>query len=77
MVRTDEIALSSPAGYHIEDITSEVAARVADSGLRDGIVTLFVVGSTAGLSTVEYEPGLVADLRELFQRIAPEGVPCQ
>ena len=42
------------------------------SGVRDGQATFFVVGSTAGITTVEHEPGLVKDLKELFEKIAPE-----
>jgi secondary thiamine-phosphate synthase enzyme len=53
------------------DITSEVAKTVSGSGLRNGIAHLFVTGSTAGLTTIEFEPGCVHDLQQLFERIAP------
>jgi secondary thiamine-phosphate synthase enzyme len=56
---------------HVVDITQEVQERVDRAGFRSGQVTLFVVGSTAGITTVEYEPGLVNDLEEFFNRIAP------
>ncbi|MBI3940525.1 MAG: YjbQ family protein [Acidobacteria bacterium] len=56
---------------HIIDITGRVAEQVGKSGIQSGTVTVFVVGSTAGVTTVEYEPGLVKDLEELFDKLAP------
>ena len=56
------------------DITAAVSKAVGESGARDGVVTLFVVGSTAGLTTIEYEPGAVADLRRAFDVVAPQNV---
>lgn len=53
------------------DLTPFVADAVSRSGLRDGIVTVFVVGSTAGVTTIEFEPGAVADLNRLFESLAP------
>ena len=53
------------------DITSRAARAVAESGLRSGVLTLFVPGSTAGLTTIEFEPGAVSDLARLFDEIAP------
>lgn len=47
---------------------------VAGTGVSQGLVHLFVAGSTAALTTIEYEPGAVADLREALERIAPEGI---
>ena len=55
----------------VQDITEMVAAAVAGSGLTAGIVTVAVVGSTAGVTTIEYEPGAVADFDALFERLAP------
>ena len=57
----------------IQDITGDVAAIVGESGLADGIVTVFVTGSTGGVTTIEYEPGLLRDLPEAFEKIAPMG----
>ena len=53
------------------DLTPELAAGVRDSGLTSGVATLFIGGSTAGLTTIEYEPGAVADLNDVFEGIAP------
>jgi secondary thiamine-phosphate synthase enzyme len=56
---------------HVVDITAEVQSKIDECRVHSGHVTLFVVGSTAGITTVEYEPGLVNDLEELFNRLAP------
>jgi len=53
------------------DITGAVAAAVTESTCAAGIATVFVVGSTAGVTTIEYEPGAIADLNRLFEEIAP------
>jgi len=47
---------------------------VQETGLSAGTVTIFITGSTAGVTTVEYESGLVADLQVLFERVAPQGI---
>ncbi|MBI4615375.1 MAG: YjbQ family protein [Planctomycetes bacterium] len=67
------IRLSTAAGYSCHDLTDDVRRHVAEAGLQEGIVTVFCTGSTGGVTTVEYEPGLVKDLAELFDRLAPEG----
>lgn len=53
------------------DITGAVAAAVRESGIRSGIATAFVVGSTAGITTIEFEPGAIADFNRLFDELAP------
>jgi secondary thiamine-phosphate synthase enzyme len=55
----------------IKDLTGDVTSCVAESGVRDGTVTVFVPGSTAGVTTIEYEPGVVHDLAACFDRLAP------
>lgn len=55
----------------IIDLTPKVRAQLETSGFLNGLVTLFVAGSTAALTTVEYEPGLIKDLEELFERLIP------
>lgn len=77
MVITKQIALHTRGNGDIVDITGEVAGAVAASEIRSGTVTVFIAGSTAGVTTVEYEPGLVADLQELWERIAPSGIEYQ
>jgi len=69
------LRLRSGRGYEVHDVTAHVRAAVQESDLQSGIVTVFVPGSTGGLTTVEYEPGLVKDLEEFFDRVIPEGPP--
>ena len=70
---TTEIQVSTRGDDHVLDITANVQAIVDRHRLDEGNVLVFVVGSTAGLTTVEYEPGLVRDLPAMFERIAPRG----
>ena len=55
------------------DITDRVQQAIGRSGMDAGIATVFVVGSTAGITTIEFEPGAVTDLNRLFDRLAPRG----
>ncbi len=59
----------------VRDITGEVAGALGRSGLREGIALASVPGSTAGLTTIEFEPGAVSDLRAAIARLAPEDIP--
>jgi secondary thiamine-phosphate synthase enzyme len=64
-------SIESRGNNHVIDITSEVAGSVAEAGIESGIATVFVTGSTAGVTTVEFEPGLVEDLDTAFNRLMP------
>ena len=75
MVVSKKISLSTKGECDIVDITPQVAEQLSKSGIDSGTVTVFVAGSTAGVTTIEFEPGLVSDLQELWQRIAPKGIP--
>lgn len=59
----------------VRDITGEVEEAIRQSGLGEGIVLASVPGSTAGVTTIEYEPGAVEDLKAAIARLAPEGIP--
>jgi secondary thiamine-phosphate synthase enzyme len=72
MVITRELHVHTAGYTDVHDITSPVQAQVSDSGLQAGIVTVFCPGSTGGLTTIEYESGVVADLREALEGLAPE-----
>lgn len=72
MVKTDTISVNSQGHTDVRDLTAEVQHSVEVSGLTSGLVTVFVGGSTAAITTVEFEPGLVKDLKSLFERICPE-----
>jgi len=59
------------ADVDVLDLTDEVRAVVADSGVRDGEALVFVPGSTGAITTIEYEPGVVQDLKNAIDRMAP------
>lgn len=71
MIITKEISLRTQGHTDAEDITSLVAEQVRASGLRSGIVTIFCPGSTGGLTTIEYESGVITDLRQILDEIVP------
>lgn len=75
-LETRQIEFSTKGRTHIIDITDMVQSEIHKSGFTEGQVTLFAVGSTTGLSTIEFEPGLVnTDIAEMFDKLAPYGVP--
>ena len=71
MVRTHKFHVQTSGQGDAHDITGAVAGAACASGLQAGIVTVFVLGSTAAVTTIEFEPGAVADLNGLFDRLAP------
>jgi secondary thiamine-phosphate synthase enzyme len=70
-VRTSEFRLSTRGDSDIVEITERVQDAVADAGVEAGQATAFVRGSTAAITTMEYEPGGVHDLRALLDRLIP------
>lgn len=73
MVKTKELEIPTKGNCDIIDITPAVQEAVAAAGLTGGTVTVFNVGSTAGVTTIEYEPGLVNhDINAAFEKIAPQ-----
>lgn len=71
MIVSERIQLRTKGDGHILDITDQVSQKLRDSGLQEGIITLFTPSSTSGLTTIEYESGVVHDLQQLFDRIVP------
>jgi secondary thiamine-phosphate synthase enzyme len=71
---TKEIQVSTQGFNSVHDITDEAANAVSESGIRDGFVIIFVAGSTAGVTTLEFEPGLVSDLNDALERWAPSRI---
>ncbi len=67
---TKRIKLNTKGDTDIIDITQKVASQVEESGLKDGTVTAFIPGSTAGLTTIEFESGLIKDTQRLFEDLA-------
>jgi secondary thiamine-phosphate synthase enzyme len=75
MVVTKRIELQTKGECDIIDITPQVEQEVAEAGINSGTVTLFVAGSTAGISTIEFESGLLADFQGMWQRNVPKNIP--
>jgi secondary thiamine-phosphate synthase enzyme len=71
MVRTVDIAIETRGQGDAVDITRDVAQAVAASGIASGLVTVFVIGSTAAVTTIEFESGVVSDLDRALEKIAP------
>ncbi len=69
---TSEISLETRGHTDIIDLTPRIAELLGEIGMYEGQVTVFVPGSTGGITTVEYEPGLLQDLPEFFEKILPE-----
>jgi len=70
----DSLSLSTGGFSDMKDLTGEVSEKLSEHGLKNGIVNLFVPGSTGGLTTIEYESGLVEDFSELMEKIIPSNV---
>ena len=73
MVKTQKIEIKTRPNCQVVNITDQIAAAIAKTGINNGSVTVFNVGSTAGITTTEYEPGLADhDLAAAFEKIAPQ-----
>jgi thiamine phosphate synthase YjbQ (UPF0047 family) len=70
-VITKEIEIDTRGNNEILDLTPVVEKTLAAVALKEGSVTVFIPGSTAGVTTIEYEPGAVKDLQEAFERLIP------
>ena len=70
-VHTAKLTEETQGYCDIIDITSKVQAEIAKEKIQRGLATVFVSGSTAGLTTIEYEPGLVKDLKEVLEKLIP------
>ena len=75
MVFTYQIEVQTNGFCDVHDITSQVNKAIEVSGINSGLVCVFVNGSTAGITTCEYESGLVQDLKDLFDKIVPRNKP--
>ncbi len=74
MVHTGRIALTTRGFCDFHDVTGEVEAVLSESGVSNGIVTVFAVGSTCAVTTIEFESGALNDLRKAIERIAPADI---
>ena len=72
-VVSERIRLSTKGNADVIDITPKVADILSGLKIKDGIVNLNVIGSTGALTTCEYEPGLVQDISDIFDKLIPAG----
>ena len=74
MIITKGINISTQGNCDIIDITPQVADEIAQAAILNGTVTIFISGSTAGVTTVEYESGLISDLKNMWERTVPKNL---
>jgi secondary thiamine-phosphate synthase enzyme len=65
------LRLQTPGNGHVVDLTDGVARVITATGVERGLVTVFAIGATVGVTTMEYEPGGVSDLQRLLDRLIP------
>ena len=71
---TKTIKIQSKGESDIIDLNDMISEKITESGISNGIVTVFVAGSTGALTTIEYEPGLLKDFPDMLSRIAPNEI---
>lgn len=77
MVVTRKIGIQTRGECDLIDITDEVRQEVSGSGVNSGTVTVFISGSTAGVTTIEYESGVLHDLQAMWERLVPRDMAYQ
>lgn len=77
MVVTKKVGIRTKGQCDLIDITPQVQREVSQSGIDSGTVTVFISGSTAGVTTIEYESGVLSDLQTMWNRIIPSNIPYQ
>ena len=75
MIKTDEIKFHANGYCDIINLTDEISGKVLSSGINSGIVTIFTPSATTALTTIEFEPGLIKDMPEFFEKILPSDRP--
>ena len=73
-IMNSKITINTKGNGDFTNITNQLLSSLDNVGLRNGIMTVFVSGSTAGITTFEYEPGLIRDLKEFYDKVAPSNV---
>ncbi len=73
IVHCGRISVKTNTGVDIKDITDRLAEMVAESGVADGILSAAAIGSTGSITTIEYEPGVISDLKRAVNELAPPG----
>lgn len=74
VVETRYLEIDSKGENHIIDLTQYIKRELEESEVTNGIITVFVPGSTGAITTIEYEPGLIKDLPNILERIAPKNL---
>lgn len=75
MITNTRIHVQTKGNCDLIDITDEVQRKVGESGIGDGTVTIFVAGSTGGVTTIEYERGALSDFQGMWERLVPRNIP--
>lgn len=73
-IKTFTFPLTTKGKTELTDITNHVTTIIKDSGFTEGSALIFVAGSTAGITTIEYEPGLIKDYPQFFENIIPSNI---
>jgi secondary thiamine-phosphate synthase enzyme len=76
-VITKTIPISTRGNCEMIDITAEIAGEISNSTINNGTATIFISGSTAGITTIEYENGLISDFKDMWERTVPLDIPYQ
>jgi len=71
------IRISTKGNCDMTNITPEIAREINNSNITSGIATIFVTGSTAGITTIEFEEGLISDFKEMWERNVPQNITYQ
>jgi secondary thiamine-phosphate synthase enzyme len=74
LIVTEHIDFQTKGNGEMADLTGKVVAAVSRSGLSAGIAVIFASGATGAITTIEYEPGLVEDMKAALERIAPQDI---
>ena len=73
-INTKRIQINTQGQGEIINVTQEIAKEVNNSGINSGIATIFIPGSTAGITTIEFEPGLLTDVKNMWERVIPANI---
>jgi len=73
-IETHSFKINTKGNTDIIDITESVRGKIISAGFKEGSVLLFAGGSTAGITTIEYEPGLLKDYPKFFEKIIPSNI---
>jgi len=77
MIVTKKVGVRTRGECDLIDITEEVRREVSGAGVNSGTVTVFISGSTAGVTTIEYESGALSDLQAMWERLVPRNITYQ